>query len=207
MLSSCVKVFITDLMCLIRKISPSHPSNSRNKCSGSWKMQRNTKVNLFKFELWLLSFIKIYFEFQFNWSRLFLTSAYFICLINLDSNSTCDFFDTWCEFVWWQFLYFFLFCFTICKCFSILLLIFVNSFADEYSEMSRSLAALTGIDRTEWANLRIKYFASGINKESLDVLESAIFHVYIIIITILFFMYISSSSPFFLKTSFSSELS
>lgn len=48
---------------------------------------------------------------------------------------------------------------------------------DEYSEEARSLAALTGIDRSEWAKARTEYFSSGINKDSLHLLDSAIFHV------------------------------
>ncbi len=51
------------------------------------------------------------------------------------------------------------------------------SIADDYSEASRSLAALTGIGRTEWAQTRNRYFNSGVNKDSLDVLEQALFHV------------------------------
>lgn len=47
----------------------------------------------------------------------------------------------------------------------------------EYSQFERSLAALTAIDRTEWAQIRMTYFANGVNRESLDVLESAVFHV------------------------------
>ena len=47
----------------------------------------------------------------------------------------------------------------------------------EYSDTARSLAALTGLPRKEWAEARTKYFTSGLNKESLHVLESAMFHV------------------------------
>lgn len=46
-----------------------------------------------------------------------------------------------------------------------------------YNKGSKSLAALTATDRTTWAQARNQYFASGINKDSLDVLESAIFHM------------------------------
>ena len=47
----------------------------------------------------------------------------------------------------------------------------------DYSEGARSLAALTGIERTDWAQTRSKYFSTGVNKDSLDVLEQALFHV------------------------------
>jgi len=46
-----------------------------------------------------------------------------------------------------------------------------------YSCQARSLAALTALGRSDWAKVRSKYFASGVNKESLDALESAVFHV------------------------------
>ncbi|ELU04678.1 hypothetical protein CAPTEDRAFT_111807 [Capitella teleta] len=47
--------------------------------------------------------------------------------------------------------------------------------ADEHFE-ARSVAALTGINRTEWAAIRDKYFSSGVNQETLHALESAVFH-------------------------------
>jgi carnitine O-palmitoyltransferase 1 len=47
----------------------------------------------------------------------------------------------------------------------------------EYSESSRSLAVLTALNRSDWAQTRCKFFSTGVNKESLDVLESALFHV------------------------------
>ena len=47
----------------------------------------------------------------------------------------------------------------------------------EYSEGARSLAAFTAQDRTEWARVRQQHFQSGVNKDSLDILESALFHV------------------------------
>ncbi len=47
----------------------------------------------------------------------------------------------------------------------------------DYSEAAKSLSAMTATDRTEWASTRNKYFTLGINKDSLHVLESAIFHV------------------------------
>ncbi|KAI0232984.1 Carnitine O-palmitoyltransferase 1, liver [Lamellibrachia satsuma] len=48
---------------------------------------------------------------------------------------------------------------------------------DEYSKGERSLAAFTAQDRTEWSRVRQQYFQSGLNKDSLDILESALFHV------------------------------
>jgi len=48
---------------------------------------------------------------------------------------------------------------------------------DEYSEMSRSISSLTACNRTEWSRTRSRHFSSGVNKESLDIVESAIFHV------------------------------
>lgn len=39
------------------------------------------------------------------------------------------------------------------------------------------LPILTATDRTTWADIRIKYFSSGINKESLDIIEQAAFFV------------------------------
>lgn len=47
----------------------------------------------------------------------------------------------------------------------------------EYSEGARTLAAFTAQDRTEWARVRQQHFQSGVNKDSLDILESALFHV------------------------------
>lgn len=48
---------------------------------------------------------------------------------------------------------------------------------DAYNDGSRNLAALTGIDRTEWAQIRSEHLTSGINKDSLHLMESALFHV------------------------------
>jgi len=50
-------------------------------------------------------------------------------------------------------------------------------FIDEYINEARSIAALTGLSRTDWAKIRTEHFSSGVNKQSLDALESAIFHV------------------------------
>lgn len=44
-------------------------------------------------------------------------------------------------------------------------------------DASGQIAALTGLERSEWAKIRRKYLGSGINKESLDSIEQAIFHV------------------------------
>jgi len=51
------------------------------------------------------------------------------------------------------------------------------SLLDEYSCEARSLGALTGLRRSDWAKIRSEYLTSGVNKQSLDALESAIFHV------------------------------
>lgn len=48
---------------------------------------------------------------------------------------------------------------------------------DEYNDQSRSLGALTALGRTDWAKIRSDHLMSGVNKRSLDALESAIFHV------------------------------
>ena len=47
----------------------------------------------------------------------------------------------------------------------------------EVDETAKSLAALTGTDRTTWARARSEFFSTGVNKDSLDLLESALFHV------------------------------
>lgn len=52
-----------------------------------------------------------------------------------------------------------------------------NQHSKEYSTFEQSIAALTAIDRTEWAQIRATHFATGLNKDSLDALESAVFHV------------------------------
>ena len=48
---------------------------------------------------------------------------------------------------------------------------------EEYSDAARSLAALTGLERSEWAAIHSRYFNSGINKESIETIESAQFNV------------------------------
>ena len=53
--------------------------------------------------------------------------------------------------------------------------------SDEYSAGSRSLPALTSMDRTAWATCRNRHFSSGVNKDSLHVVESAIFHVILLL--------------------------
>jgi len=47
----------------------------------------------------------------------------------------------------------------------------------EDSCQARSIGALTALGRTDWAKVRSDYLTSGVNKQSLDALESAIFHV------------------------------
>lgn len=43
------------------------------------------------------------------------------------------------------------------------------------SESEKNLASLTAWNRTKWAEVREKFFVNGINKNSLDVIESAAF--------------------------------
>lgn len=43
------------------------------------------------------------------------------------------------------------------------------------SESEKNLASLTAWNRTKWAEVREKYFKSGINKNSLDAVENAAF--------------------------------
>jgi len=43
------------------------------------------------------------------------------------------------------------------------------------TEAEASIAALTGENRTVWANARAEFFSYGINRQSLDMIESAIF--------------------------------
>ena len=43
------------------------------------------------------------------------------------------------------------------------------------TEAEASIAALTGEDRTVWANARAEFFASGINRQSLGMIERAVF--------------------------------
>ena len=50
-------------------------------------------------------------------------------------------------------------------------------FPDSYSLESKSLPTLTSMNRTEWAKCRGQYFSKGVNKDSLNLVESAIFHV------------------------------
>ncbi|KAL4216366.1 hypothetical protein ACF0H5_024093 [Mactra antiquata] len=45
-----------------------------------------------------------------------------------------------------------------------------------HSDTEKSLPALTGIDRTEWATLRLKHFNTGVNADSLSCVERALFH-------------------------------
>lgn len=45
------------------------------------------------------------------------------------------------------------------------------------SETEDRLASLTALNRTKWAEIREKYFSEGINKKSLDLIESAAFVV------------------------------
>ena len=54
---------------------------------------------------------------------------------------------------------------------------FHSIFADSYSELEKCLPALTGLDRTQWAQCRKQHFSDGLNAESLAVIEKALFHV------------------------------
>ncbi|KAH3870118.1 hypothetical protein DPMN_033300 [Dreissena polymorpha] len=46
----------------------------------------------------------------------------------------------------------------------------------DYSEEARSLPALTGLNRKEWATVRQTHFNGGLNQDSLATLEKALFH-------------------------------
>ncbi|KAK3094953.1 hypothetical protein FSP39_008296 [Pinctada imbricata] len=48
---------------------------------------------------------------------------------------------------------------------------------DDCSESEKLLPALTGIERADWAKSRSQYFSHGVNKDSLDIVERAIFFV------------------------------
>ncbi|KAK8725563.1 hypothetical protein OTU49_010621 [Cherax quadricarinatus] len=45
------------------------------------------------------------------------------------------------------------------------------------SESERSVAALTGLPRPEWARIQKEFFTSGINKDNMDVINKAVFMV------------------------------
>ena len=67
----------------------------------------------------------------------------------------------------------------LCPCvvFSYRLMNILPFASGEHSDWERSLAALTALERSQWAKIRNKYFTSGINKESITAIESAAFHV------------------------------
>ena len=48
---------------------------------------------------------------------------------------------------------------------------------ESYTELERSLPALTGVERKEWATVRKQYFSDGVNADSLAMMEKALFHV------------------------------
>ncbi|CAC5359081.1 CPT1A [Mytilus coruscus] len=52
-----------------------------------------------------------------------------------------------------------------------------DSELDSISDSAKSISALTGIERPTWAKVRAEQFSSGVNKDSLDIVESAIFCV------------------------------
>jgi hypothetical protein len=58
-----------------------------------------------------------------------------------------------------------------------LLLNIIFLVADELDDASRSIAALTSLGRTDWAQARTDFFSRGVNKESLNIIETAMFHV------------------------------
>lgn len=45
----------------------------------------------------------------------------------------------------------------------------------EIASPENSIAALTSLNRTRWAGIRTKYFSSGLNKKSLDLIENSAF--------------------------------
>ncbi|CAG2246768.1 CPT1A [Mytilus edulis] len=50
-----------------------------------------------------------------------------------------------------------------------------DSELDSISDSEKSIPALTGIERPTWAKVRADQFSTGVNKDSLDIVESAIF--------------------------------
>lgn len=46
--------------------------------------------------------------------------------------------------------------------------------AESVSESERSVAALTGLPRTEWAGILRENFKSGINKDNMDLINKAV---------------------------------
>ena len=69
---------------------------------------------------------------------------------------------------------------------------FSDLISGEYTDSMKSLSAMTATERTEWAQTRTQFFSSGVNKDSLEVMESAIFHVSKIILLIIH-LYVTSS--------------
>jgi len=47
-------------------------------------------------------------------------------------------------------------------------------YTDSITDSEKAIPALTGIDRSTWAKIRTQQFSSGVNKESLQIIESAI---------------------------------
>ena len=48
---------------------------------------------------------------------------------------------------------------------------------EDYSEAQKMVPAITGTERVTWAKARADYFTDGVNKDSLDIVERAIFFV------------------------------
>ncbi|KFM61832.1 Carnitine O-palmitoyltransferase 1, liver isoform, partial [Stegodyphus mimosarum] len=52
-----------------------------------------------------------------------------------------------------------------------------ESQSDYYSDYEKSIAALTALKRSQWANIRKKYLSSGVNRDSRRIIEKAVFCV------------------------------
>ena len=53
----------------------------------------------------------------------------------------------------------------------------INVISDSYTALEKCIPALTGLERSDWARVRLQHFKDGLNAESLAVLEKALFHV------------------------------
>ena len=51
---------------------------------------------------------------------------------------------------------------------------FQLNLTESVSEYERSVAALTGLPRTEWAQILTKHFSSGINHDNMEIIKKAI---------------------------------
>lgn len=49
--------------------------------------------------------------------------------------------------------------------------------SDQMSEEECSLAALTALERSEWARIRKQFFSRGVNRDSISLIDRGIFCV------------------------------